>query len=205
MSLPTQMKFADHGAGGRPEVIHMSQGPVPTPAAGEVLVQVAYAGVNRPDCIQRSGRYPPPPGASPIMGLEISGEVVALGAGVTRLKPLASSWKWMRLFTITSRPAMPKSSNVGSHAPGSTRVRSSSISNFRSTPATPPTTVTSSVSQNFSRATSQSSASTQSLPATLLATRSVTLFTGKSLARGANSTTHVGRSRMISWPMILNV
>ena len=86
MSLPTQMKFADHGAGGGPEVIHMNQGPVPTPAAGEVLVQVAYAGVNRPDCIQRSGRYPPPPGASPIMGLEISGEVVALGAGVTRWK-----------------------------------------------------------------------------------------------------------------------
>ena len=42
MSLPTQMKFADHGAGGGPEVIHMNQGPVPTPAAGEVLVQVAY-------------------------------------------------------------------------------------------------------------------------------------------------------------------
>jgi len=86
MSLPTQMKFAEHGAGGGPEVIHLSQGPVPTPAQGEVLVKVAYAGVNRPDCIQRSGRYPPPPGASPIMGLEISGEVVALGAGVTRWK-----------------------------------------------------------------------------------------------------------------------
>jgi putative PIG3 family NAD(P)H quinone oxidoreductase len=86
MSLPAQMNFADHGAGGGPEVIHMKQGAVPSPAAGEVLVKVAYAGVNRPDCIQRSGRYPPPPGASPIMGLEISGEVVALGAGVTRWK-----------------------------------------------------------------------------------------------------------------------
>ena len=86
MSLPSQMKFAEHGVGGGPEVIHMSQGPVPTPAQGEVLVKVAYAGVNRPDCIQRSGRYPPPPGASPIMGLEISGEVVALGAGVNRWK-----------------------------------------------------------------------------------------------------------------------
>ena len=64
----------------------MNQGPVPTPAAGEVLVQVAYAGVNRPDCIQRSGRYPPPPGASPIMGLEVAGEVVALGAE-------AAGWK----------------------------------------------------------------------------------------------------------------
>jgi putative PIG3 family NAD(P)H quinone oxidoreductase len=80
------MNFADHGAGGGPEVIHMNQAAVPQPAAGEVLVKVAYAGVNRPDCIQRSGRYPPPPGASPIMGLEVSGEVVALGEGVTRWK-----------------------------------------------------------------------------------------------------------------------
>ena len=86
MSLPTTMKFMDHGAGGGPEVIAVKECPVPTPAAGEVLVKVAYAGVNRPDCIQRSGRYPPPPGASPIMGLEVAGEVVALGSGVTRWK-----------------------------------------------------------------------------------------------------------------------
>ncbi len=86
MSLPSQMRFADHGAGGGPEVITLKTCPVPTPAAGEVLVKVAYAGVNRPDCSQRSGRYPPPPGASPIMGLEISGKVVALGAGVSRWK-----------------------------------------------------------------------------------------------------------------------
>ncbi|MDI9332007.1 MAG: NAD(P)H-quinone oxidoreductase [Alphaproteobacteria bacterium] len=86
MSLPTEMNFLDHGAGGGPEVIQLKTCPVPSPAAGEVLVKVAYAGVNRPDCSQRSGRYPPPPGASPIMGLEISGEVVALGAGVKRWK-----------------------------------------------------------------------------------------------------------------------
>lgn len=72
--------------GGGPEVINIQTCAVPTPAPGEVLVKVAYAGVNRPDCSQRSGRYPPPPGASPIMGLEISGEVVALGAGVSRWK-----------------------------------------------------------------------------------------------------------------------
>lgn len=84
MSLPTSMKYMDHGAGGGPQVIQMKHGPVPAPAAGEVLLKVAYAGVNRPDCIQRSGRYPPPPGASPIMGLEVAGEVVALGAGVSR-------------------------------------------------------------------------------------------------------------------------
>ena len=60
--------------------------PVPQPAAGEVLVKVAAAGVNRPDVMQRQGHYPPPPGATDIPGLEIAGEVVALGAGVTRWK-----------------------------------------------------------------------------------------------------------------------
>ena len=56
----------------------------PHPKSGEVLVKVAYAGVNRPDCLQRSGRYPPPAGASSIVGLEVSGEVVALGEGVSK-------------------------------------------------------------------------------------------------------------------------
>ena len=65
----------------RPEVLAM-----PVPGAGQVLVRVAYAGVNRPDVIQRQGKYPPPPGASPIPGLEIAGEVVALGGGVETLR-----------------------------------------------------------------------------------------------------------------------
>ena len=60
--------------------------PVPTPGAGEILVKVAAAGVNRPDVMQRQGLYPPPPGAPDIPGLEIAGEVVALGAGVKRWK-----------------------------------------------------------------------------------------------------------------------
>ena len=55
---------------------------VPAPGPGEVLVEVAFAGVNRPDVAQRQGHYPPPPGASPIPGLEIAGKVAALGAGV---------------------------------------------------------------------------------------------------------------------------
>ena len=54
------------------------------PRAGEVLIEVAFAGVNRPDCAQRIGRYPPPPGASPILGLEVSGRVVRVGPGVDR-------------------------------------------------------------------------------------------------------------------------
>ena len=84
MSLPHTMHFVDHGTGGGPEVLKPSTCATPTLKAGEVLVKVAYAGVNRPDCLQRSGRYPPPPGASTIAGLEVSGEVVALGEGVTQ-------------------------------------------------------------------------------------------------------------------------
>jgi len=69
-------------APGGPEALRPVTLPVPKPGAGEVLIKVAFAGVNRPDAVQRAGAYPPPPGASPIPGLEISGEVVALGAGV---------------------------------------------------------------------------------------------------------------------------
>jgi NADPH2:quinone reductase len=69
------------GAGG-PEVLQLAHGPCPQPAAGEVLIRVLAAGINRPDLAQRAGRYPPPPGASPILGLEVAGEIVACGAGV---------------------------------------------------------------------------------------------------------------------------
>jgi putative PIG3 family NAD(P)H quinone oxidoreductase len=69
------------GPGG-PEVLRAQTAPVPAPRAGEVLLRVAFAGVNRPDVIQRLGLYPPPPGASPLPGLEVSGTVVALGEGV---------------------------------------------------------------------------------------------------------------------------
>lgn len=81
-----QMKHVAHGAGGPPDILQLASIAIPHPQPGEVLVKVAYAGVNRPDCLQRSGRYPPPPGASPILGLEASGHVVALGEGVTRWK-----------------------------------------------------------------------------------------------------------------------
>ena len=65
-------------------MLALAETEVPTPKAGEVLIEVGYAGVNRPDCIQRAGHYPPPPGASPILGLEVAGRVVALGDGVTQ-------------------------------------------------------------------------------------------------------------------------
>lgn len=67
---------------GGPEVLVPCQRPVPQPGEGEVLVKVAVAGVNRPDVVQRMGLYPPPPGASDLPGLEISGTVVAIGPGV---------------------------------------------------------------------------------------------------------------------------
>ncbi len=67
---------------GGPEVLRPEELPVPETRAGEVLIKVSHAGVNRPDVVQRQGRYPAPPGASPIPGLEVAGEVVAIGAGV---------------------------------------------------------------------------------------------------------------------------
>ena len=82
--MTTSMRYIEHGTGGAPEVMHTAQTRAPEAGPGEVLIKVAYAGVNRPDCLQRSGRYPPPPGASPILGLEASGHVVAVGEGVTQ-------------------------------------------------------------------------------------------------------------------------
>ena len=83
MSLPDTMQAIEITKPGEADVLVPGTRPVPQPAAGEVLVRVAAAGVNRPDVAQRKGVYPPPPGASDIPGLEISGEVVALGDGVT--------------------------------------------------------------------------------------------------------------------------
>jgi NADPH:quinone reductase len=80
--LPTMMTAIDPAAPGGPEVLVPVERPVPAPGEGEVLIRVAAAGVNRPDVLQRKGGYPPPPGAPSIMGLEVAGEVVALGAGV---------------------------------------------------------------------------------------------------------------------------
>ena len=81
-TLPETMTAIEIREFGGPEVLVPGTRPLPKPAAGEVLVQVAAAGVNRPDVLQRSGGYPPPPGASDIPGLEIAGTVVALGEGV---------------------------------------------------------------------------------------------------------------------------
>lgn len=80
------MRHVDHRPGGEADCLRLVEGPVPEPGPNDVLVRVAYAGINRPDVFQRSGSYPPPPDASPLLGLEIAGEIVALGAEV-------SGWK----------------------------------------------------------------------------------------------------------------
>jgi NADPH2:quinone reductase len=85
-TLPAEMTLIEHGAGGGPEVLRPARGPVPQPKPDEVLIRVAAVGVNRPDVAQRQGSYPPPPGASPLLGLECAGEVVALGDAVRRWK-----------------------------------------------------------------------------------------------------------------------
>jgi NADPH2:quinone reductase len=83
---PTTMTAIGIKAPGAPVMLVLEQRPVPTPGEGEMLVKVAAAGVNRPDVMQRQGLYPPPPGAPDIPGLEIAGEVAALGPGVKRWK-----------------------------------------------------------------------------------------------------------------------
>ena len=86
MALPARMTAIAIKAPGGPEMLVPEERPVPTPGPGEILVKVAAAGVNRPDVRQRQGTYPPPKGATDIPGLEIAGEVVALGADVKRWK-----------------------------------------------------------------------------------------------------------------------
>lgn len=84
--LPAQMTVVAISKPGGPEVLIPETRAVPVPGPGEILVKVEAAGVNRPDIAQRSGAYPPPPGASDLPGLEIAGEVVALGTGSTKHK-----------------------------------------------------------------------------------------------------------------------
>lgn len=85
-TLPKSMRFVDLPSYGGPEVLTPAEGPLPIPGEGELLVKVTAAGVNRPDVLQRKGGYAPPPGASAVPGLEVAGEVVALGPNAARWK-----------------------------------------------------------------------------------------------------------------------
>ncbi|MDD2877753.1 MAG: NAD(P)H-quinone oxidoreductase [Acidiphilium sp.] len=113
MILPDEMRHVTYHTPGGPEVLYLTTGPVPLPRPGEVLIRVAAAGINRPDIQQRKGAYPPPPGASPILGLEAAGEVVALGEGVTswrigdRLTGLCNGGGYAEFVAIPAGQCLP--------------------------------------------------------------------------------------------------
>ena len=88
------MRYIEIAEPGGPEVLRLATGPVPQPGAGEVLVRIEAAGVNRADLLQRQGHYPPPPGASPVLGMEVSGHIAEIGAGTSW--PLASGRPGLR-------------------------------------------------------------------------------------------------------------
>ncbi|HEY5101998.1 MAG TPA: NAD(P)H-quinone oxidoreductase [Steroidobacteraceae bacterium] len=83
IELPQTMRFVDPTGPGGPEVLRIGETAIPVPRAHEVIIKVHAAGINRPDSLQRQGKYDPPPGASPILGLEVAGEIAAVGAGAT--------------------------------------------------------------------------------------------------------------------------
>ncbi|MCM2476562.1 NAD(P)H-quinone oxidoreductase [Rhizobium sp. CG5] len=113
MTLTATMRFVDLPAFGAPEVMAFSTGPVPQPGPGEILLKVEAAGVNRPDVAQRQGTYPAPKDASPILGLEVAGEVVALGADVTeyalgdRVCGLANGGGYAEYCVLPAGQALP--------------------------------------------------------------------------------------------------
>ena len=86
MNNKSIMKFIDLKGVGGPEVLVPQQQEIPSPEEGEVLIKVGSAGINRPDVMQREGKYAPPPGASTIPGLEVSGTIMEMGSGVSKYK-----------------------------------------------------------------------------------------------------------------------
>jgi NADPH:quinone reductase len=113
MSLPATMRHVDLSGHGGPEVMRFVEGPLPVPRPGEILVKVEAAGVNRPDVAQRQGAYPPPKDASPVLGLEIAGEIVGLGTGVTdfqigdRVCALANGGGYAEYCAVPASQALP--------------------------------------------------------------------------------------------------
>ncbi|WP_082342369.1 MULTISPECIES: NAD(P)H-quinone oxidoreductase [unclassified Shinella] len=113
MSLPSSMTHVGLSEHGGPNNLMVMEGRTPQPKRGEILVRVAAAGINRPDVLQRKGDYPPPPDASPILGLEIAGEVVALGEDVTgytlgdRVCALANGGGYAQYCAVPAGQALP--------------------------------------------------------------------------------------------------
>ena len=112
-NLPAKMRAVEIAQPGGPEVLTAVERAVPAPRAGEILVKVGAAGVNRPDVLQRMGSYAPPPDASDLPGLEIAGEVVACGEAVTQWKPgdrvcaLAPGGGYAEYCTVPAAQALP--------------------------------------------------------------------------------------------------
>lgn len=118
-TLPAEMTYIRIDRPGPPEVLVPGRMPVPTPGPGEVLIKVMAAGINRPDVLQRQGGYPPPPGASDVPGLEVAGEVAALGEGVTRWRAgdsvmaLVSSGGYAEYCTAPAPQVLPVPPGLG--------------------------------------------------------------------------------------------
>ena len=113
MNIPATMQVVAISASGGPDVLQLGERPVPQPGAGEVLIKVAAAGVNGPDLMQRKGLYPPPPGASDLPGLEVAGEVVAVGAEARRWSPgnkvtaLTNGGGYAQFCAVDARHCLP--------------------------------------------------------------------------------------------------
>ena len=113
MPIPQTMTYVQTNGAGGPEVLGLATGPVPVPKPDEVLIRVQAAGVNRPDVMQRKGLYPPPPNASPIIGLEVAGEVVELGANAQgwrvgdRVSALANGGGYAEYCAIPGTQCLP--------------------------------------------------------------------------------------------------
>ncbi len=113
MPLPAQMTFVDLPAPGAADAMVLAKGPLPLLKPGEILIRVQAAGVNRPDIAQRTGAYPPPPGASPVMGLEVAGEVAVLGEGTAgfavgdRVCALANGGGYAQFCAVPATQALP--------------------------------------------------------------------------------------------------
>ena len=113
MTLPQEMTLIEITSPGGPEVLQPRQAPTPVAGPGEILIRVHAAGVNRPDALQRAGKYPMKPGMSPIPGLEVAGEVVALGDGVTefglgdKVCALTNGGGYAQFCTVPAGQALP--------------------------------------------------------------------------------------------------
>ncbi len=124
-ALPQEMQVVEISAPGKPEVLRSATRAVPAPNADEVLIKVAAAGVNGPDMMQRKGLYPAPPGASDLLGLEVSGEIVAAGADVKRWKPgdkvaaLTNGGGYAQYCTVDAQHCLPVPDGVSLRDAGS--------------------------------------------------------------------------------------